>query len=77
MLMSGKGRMNRTTLPAHKNVMNEHEAAAWLGLDVTTLRDWRFRRVGPTYFKYLNKSVRYPVAELTNFADQSRVQTAA
>ena len=65
------------TAPATKRVMNEHEAAEWLGLDVTTLRDWRFRRVGPAYLKYLNKSVRYPAAELTRFSDQSRIQTAA
>lgn len=72
--------MIQTTLSATKrHVLNEHEAAEWLGLDVTTLRDWRFRRVGPAYLKYLNKSVRYPVAELTRFADGSRVptQTAA
>jgi Helix-turn-helix domain len=69
--------MNRPTLPPTKHVMNEHEAAEWLGLDVTTLRDWRFRRVGPAYLKYLNKAVRYPLAELSRFAEQSKVQTAA
>ena len=69
--------MNQTTLPMTKQVFNEHEAAEWLGLDVTTLRDWRFRRVGPAYRKYLNKAVRYPLDELTKFAERSRVQTAA
>ena len=69
-----------SSLPATKqqqHVMNEHQAAEWLGLDVTTLRDLRFRRVGPSYLKYLNKSVRYPVAELIRFAEQSRVPTEA
>lgn len=69
--------MNRTTLPTSKRMVTEHEAANWLGLDVTTLRDWRFRRVGPAYVKYLNKAVRYPVDELAKFAERSMVQTAA
>ena len=69
--------MTRTTSPTIKHVLNEHEAAEWLGLDVTTLRDWRFRRIGPVYVKYLNKAVRYPLAELANFVERSRVQTAA
>jgi hypothetical protein len=53
------------------------KAAEWLGLDVTTLPDWLFRRVGPAYLKYLNNAVRYPLVELTRFAEQSKVQTAA
>jgi len=69
--------MNQTTLPLTKHVLNEHEAAEMLGVSVTALRDWRFHRVGPVYVKYLNKAVRYPLAEITNFMERSRVQTAA
>jgi hypothetical protein len=69
--------MPQTTLPISKRMVNEHEAAEWLGLDVTTLRDWRFRRVGPAYVKFLNKAVRYPVDELVKFAERSMIQTAA
>jgi predicted site-specific integrase-resolvase len=61
---------------ANKHV-NEHEAAEFLGVNVTTLRDWRFRRVGPVYVKYLNKAVRYPSDELTKFAEGSKVKIAA
>jgi hypothetical protein len=57
--------------------VNEHAAAEFLGLDVATLRDWRFRKVGPVYVKYLSKAVRYPLDELLRFAEQSRVKTAA
>jgi hypothetical protein len=57
--------------------VNEHEAAEFLGVDVTTLRDWRFRRVGPVYVKYLTKAVRYSLDELNRFVEQSRVKTAA
>jgi hypothetical protein len=57
--------------------VNEHEAAEFLGVNVTTLRDWRFRRVGPVYVKYLNKAVRYSLQELDRFVEQSRVKTAA
>jgi hypothetical protein len=55
----------------------ENEAAHFLGLKVTTLRDWRVRRVGPNYVKYLNRSVRYPLAGLTAFVERSHIQTAA
>jgi hypothetical protein len=57
--------------------VGEFAAAEYLGIQVTTLRDWRHRRVGPNYVKYLNKSVRYNLAELARFAEQSRIQTAA
>jgi hypothetical protein len=62
---------------AGPRVLNEHQAAEILGLDVTTMRDWRFRKVGPGYVKYLNKAVRYPIDEITSFLERSRVQTAA
>jgi hypothetical protein len=54
----------------------ENEAANFLGLKITTLRDWRVRRVGPPYVKYLNRSVRYPLDGLAAFVEQSRILTA-
>jgi hypothetical protein len=55
---------------------NEFAAAEFLGLSVTTLRDWRFHRTGPSYCKFGKKAVRYPVQELEKFAEAARVQTA-
>jgi len=69
--------MTRTSSPTLRRVMNEFEAAEALNVDVTTLRDWRFRKVGPAYVKYLNKAVRYRVEEISNFLERSTVQTAA
>ena len=62
---------------ASKSHWDEHAAAEYLGVTVATMRDWRFRRVGPQYVKYLNKAVRYPAAEVVKFAEQSRVRMAA
>jgi Helix-turn-helix domain len=57
------------------SMLNEHDAAKWLGVDVTTLRGWRAKKVGPVYAKYLDRSIRYPVSELMKFAEQSLVKT--
>lgn len=56
--------------------VKEQEAATFLNVSVTTLRDWRFHKVGPVYAKF-GKAVRYPVPELEKFAEQCRVQMAA
>jgi hypothetical protein len=56
---------------------DERAASEYLGVKVATIRDWRFRKVGPPFIKYLNKAVRYNVDDLAKFAEQSRVQTAA
>lgn len=75
---TGKESVTKQAIPTTaKRVLNEHEAADWLGLDVTTMRDWRFHRRGPVYEKYLGRAVRYPVEELLKFAERSRIQTAA
>jgi hypothetical protein len=67
----------KQTTSAARSLLNEHEAAAFLSVHVTTLRDWRFRKVGPGYVKYLNKAVRYRLEALATFVEQSRVKTAA
>lgn len=54
---------------------DESEAAAYLGLEVATLRDWRIRKIGPVYCKF-GRAVRYPVTELEKYADNARVQMA-
>ena len=59
-----------------KRHCDEFAAADYLGLSVATMRDWRFHRVGPVYAKF-GKAVRYPVAELEKFAEESRVRMAA
>ncbi len=51
---------------------DEYAAAEFLGLSVATLRDWRFRRIGPAYCKF-GKAVRYPIRELERFAEAATV----
>lgn len=62
---------------ATKGPYDERAAAEFLGVTVFTMRDWRFRKVGPSYVKYLNKAIRYEHAALERFLEQSRVATAA
>lgn len=56
------------------DMLNEHEAAKMLGVDVTTMRGWRAKKTGPVYAKYLDRSIRYPMNELLKFAEQSLVK---
>ncbi len=56
--------------------INRHGQVQAGRLSVATLRDWRFRRVGPPFCKF-GKSVRYPVRELEKFAEAAIVKTAA
>ena len=52
-------------------LINEHEAAARLGLKVTTLRRWRWSGDGPAYHK-IGAAVRYDPAEVERFIDAGR-----
>ena len=48
------------------NLVNEHTAAAILGLKVATLRRWRWSGNGPRFIK-LGTAVRYDPLELERF----------
>ena len=52
----------------------EEDAAKILGLKVATLRDWRFRNVGPSFHRF-GRAVRYRVRALEEFARRSEVAT--
>jgi hypothetical protein len=53
--------------------VDEQIAAQILGSKVTTLRHWRFRRTGPKFHKF-NRSVRYSMDSLQEYARQCEVQ---
>jgi hypothetical protein len=55
---------------------DEFEAAEFLGLKVTTLRDWRLQKRGPVFAKF-GKAVRYPLVELDKYATACIVKMAA
>lgn len=56
-----------------QSLLNEHQAAKYLGVSVSTLQQRRFRGRLPKYLK-IGKSVRYPVADLQDFIDSCRVR---
>lgn len=47
----------------HDEMVTEADAARRLGLSVSSLRAWRVRGHGPTYYK-LGRAVRYSLADL-------------
>ncbi len=52
------------------DLVNEREAAAILGAQVQTLRNWRWRGDGPRYLKVGQRMVRYHRADLLAFIDR-------
>ena len=49
--------------------LTTEQAAARLGLNPSTMRNWRCRGKGPMYAKF-ERLVRYPVAVLDKWADE-------
>ena len=56
--------------------VDEHAAAARMGVSVKTLRTWRWRRIGVPYLK-LGSRVVYDVADIDTFLASCRVDPAA
>lgn len=54
------------------DLIDEHEAAATLHASVQTLRNWRWRGEGPTWYKIEKKIVRYKRSELAAYIDSQR-----
>ena len=68
--------MPQITETHRDTLLNETQAADYLGLSVRTLQAWRVRGGGPQYSK-LCRAVRYSRDELTNWvAAQSRSHTS-
>ena len=67
------------TLPddlAQHRAVTEREAAIILGYQRQTLSNWRSLRRGPPYLK-INRSIKYPLAELLAWRDRHRVTPGA
>jgi len=54
-------------------ILNEKQAATFLGLSLSTLQQRRFKGQQPPYFK-IGKSVRYSIEDLWAFAESCRVK---
>lgn len=59
--------MSTTTRP---ELLDEKEAADWLGLHWTTLRHYRYRGTGPAYLPWSKGSVRYRPESLLAWLDE-------
>lgn len=52
--------------------ITEKEASQIMGIAIQTLRNWRFKRVGPPYAK-VSKAVRYRVDEVVDFMERKKI----
>jgi predicted site-specific integrase-resolvase len=60
----------------HGALLNEEDAAEWLGFSTRTLQLWRLNGRGPAFVK-INRNVRYRLEDLELFAaDRVRLNTA-
>ena len=57
-------------------LINEHEAASRLGLQVSTLRRWRWARRGLKWIK-IGSAVRYAPSDIQAFIDAGRSASTA
>lgn len=60
-----------------KQLLNEKQAASFLGFTHRTLQMWRLQGGGPTFLKIGKKSVRYMLKDLVEWAEsQRRISTS-
>lgn len=50
-------------------VMDEKDAAVFIGVSQKTLQTWRSRRMGPPYIRMARKCIRYRRIDLQDFVD--------
>ena len=55
-------------------LMDEKDAALFLGVSYKTLQTWRSRRMGPPYVRMARKCIRYPKADLQEYVDSRLVR---
>jgi hypothetical protein len=69
----------RTKPPQRRQLVDENEVAATLGVPVQSLRDARARRIGELaelgYFR-LGRRIRYDLAEVERFIEAHRAPSA-
>ncbi len=59
-----------------KGTWREAQAASYLGMQVGTLRQWRFKSVGPVYLK-IGRAVRYRQEDLDAYLEKVSVNPVA
>jgi predicted DNA-binding transcriptional regulator AlpA len=58
-------------------LVNEKEAAHFLGYTVRALQNWRVRGCGPKFVKVSARSVRYRVSDLSEWVDAHIVSSTS
>ncbi|MBC2735894.1 MAG: helix-turn-helix domain-containing protein [Desulfobacteraceae bacterium] len=53
-------------------LLNEKEVAEYLGIGVQTLRNWRYLRRGPVYYK-LGSRVSYSEKDIIDYINHNRI----
>lgn len=76
--------MERTTLAIDTyptvdvdRLINEREAAAYLGYSVRALQNWRVRGGGPRFVKVSRRSIRYRLRELNDWIEDHTVSNTS
>ena len=70
---------NRASLPPdyHDCLINETEAARFLGYSVRALQNWRVRGGGPPFVKVSARSIRYRRRDLTVWAESRLIENTS
>jgi hypothetical protein len=58
-------------------LIDEKQAAGFLGYSIRALQNWRFRGGGPKYVKVSKRSVRYRRRDLIAWADRLTISSTA
>lgn len=61
----------------HNQLMNERDAAAFLGYTVRALQNWRVRGGGPKFVKVSARSIRYRMRDLLDWIDAHTVTSTS
>ena len=56
------------------DLVDEHEAAAFLGLASGTLSNWRWRKQGPRFVRVAGNRIRYRVEDLRKFVNDRVIE---
>lgn len=60
---------------ANEPLIDEHEAAALIGVTASTMNGWRVRRVGPRFCR-IGRLVRYQPSDVRAFVESRLVGTS-
>ena len=69
--------MENNEYGAVNRLLTQTEAAGLLGIEPRTLESWRLKRIGPRFFAYSKRCVRYRLDDLLEWLSARAVDTQA